>query len=724
MANQITVNSGTGNITVTTSRAVIGTVANVASANYANFAGEVVDSSQPNITSVGTLSNLNVATTITTQYLVVTGNFSVGNLIANSANFANFAGEVVDASQPNITSVGILNGLVVSGNITPNANITYNLGNNTNRFNDLYLANSTIYLGAQQISANATSVNFSQDIAIAGNLSAGNLVANSANFANFAGTANTANAVAGANVSGTVANATFATSAGSANTANSATVAASANAVAGANVSGEVANANYASFANIANSANSVAVANVSGIGNIATVNLDSNASNVLFGNGTFGPEGSTGNANYANFAGTAFSVSGSNVSGEVANANFASYSNVANSANAVAGANVSGTVANATFATSAGSANTANSATVANSANSVAVGNVSGIGNIATVNLDGNASHALQGNGVFGPYAANASLLTGTTLNSGVVQSSLTSVGTLTGLSVNGNITAANISANTGIFTGNGSGLSAIAGANVSGTVANANYAVNANVANTANSVAVANVSGIGNIATVNLDGSSSNVLFGNGIFAPESTSIANANYANFAGDVVNSSQSNITSVGTLTSLTVSGNITGQSNVYVNETLVFANTVQINSPGYYLPYGFTFANDMPNTNVLYTVTIQGDVTSGSNVVSNVALSDISSGSPLSLSNYAPLLANLSLIPIFTQGVGYYDNALPILGTISNVDAANTTITYSNNFAVTKSLSVTTQLMTHILVCNVVYILLHCQLIAVTIKLY
>jgi len=46
----------------------------------------------------------------------------------------------------------------VTGNIIPSANITYDLGNTTNRFNDLWLANSTIYLGSAQISANATSL--------------------------------------------------------------------------------------------------------------------------------------------------------------------------------------------------------------------------------------------------------------------------------------------------------------------------------------------------------------------------------------------------------------------------------------------------------------------------------------------------------------------------------------------------------------------------------------
>ncbi len=57
----------------------------------------------------------------------------------------------------------------------------------------------------------------------------------------------------------------------------------------GANVSGAVANATHAT---ISDSANSVAVANVAGIGNIATVNLDGNAANYLDGTGTWAPAG------------------------------------------------------------------------------------------------------------------------------------------------------------------------------------------------------------------------------------------------------------------------------------------------------------------------------------------------------------------------------------------------------------------------------------------------
>jgi|688.fasta_scaffold02809_19 hypothetical protein len=419
MANQITVNSGTGNITVTTSRAVIGTVANVASANYANFAGEAFDVSGSNVT--GTVANATFATT-------------AGS--ATTASSATTAGTVTTAAQPNITSVGNLTNLTVT-NTTTTGNLV-----------------------------------------VLGNLQVGNLVANSANYANFAGNAF---AVAGANVTGTVANATFATTAGSANTANSATVANSANAVAGANVSGTVANAtfatsagtaNTANSATVANSANSVTLANVSGAGNIAGINLDGNVSNILTGNGTFVAIPTvSANANYANFAGNAFSVDGGNVVGAVANATFAldaGNANIANIAYSVSGANVSGAVANATFALDAGNANIANiaysvdganvtgtvanatfaldagNANIANIAYSVAAANVSGLGNIATINLDGNVSNLLTGNGTFVAIptsVANANYANFAGQAIDATQSNITQTGNLVSLTVDANI-------------------------------------------------------------------------------------------------------------------------------------------------------------------------------------------------------------------------------------------------------------------------------------------
>jgi len=99
-------------------------------ANFANYAGNVTVSNQPNITSVGTL------TTLTVSGNLVAGNANLGNSVnANYyfgngasltgviANFANYAGNVTVSSQPNITTVGTLLNLDTSGNVLATASI-------------------------------------------------------------------------------------------------------------------------------------------------------------------------------------------------------------------------------------------------------------------------------------------------------------------------------------------------------------------------------------------------------------------------------------------------------------------------------------------------------------------------------------------------------------------------------------------------------------------------
>jgi hypothetical protein len=596
MANQVTVSNDhsisvtiepPANVQVLISRAVIGTVANVPTANFANFAGNVTASNQPNITTIGTLSNLTVTNTITTNNLVVTGNLQVGNLIANSANFANFAGiansansvtlanvvgigniasinldgnvsnlltgagtfvaipsisnvananyanfagnafsvsganvsgtvanatyatsagsantaaTVTTNAQPNITSVGTLTGLVVSGNITPNANITYDLGNNTNRFKDLYLAGNSIILGAQTISANATGINvtgnLSGDASGLSNIAGANVtgtVAN-ANYSAYSGVANSANSVAGANVSGVVANANYSAYSG---------IAGSANSVAGANVSGAV---------SFATAANSVAVANVSGIGNIATVNLDGNVSNLLTGSGTFVaiPTVSS-NANYANFAGQVVDATQSNIT----------------------------TVGTLTTLTVSG--------------DTVITGNLVVNGN--TTSVDSNTIYIQDpviqiGGGANGaPLTINDGRDRGTVLDyfdtapisafmgwknaNGRFEfaSNVTLANNVVTVNQLGNVSA-------DYYIGNGSQLTGIIA-----ETGNANYA---NFSGEAFSVSGSNVSG----------------------------EVANANYANFAGDVVNSSQPNITDVGILTGIYTSGilEFVGNSNAEIQQ--------------------------------------------------------------------------------------------------------------------------------------------------------
>ena len=68
------------------------------------------------------------------------------------------AGFTFDSASGNFAVPG--NG-TFSGNLLPNANITYNLGSPTQRWQDLYLANNTIYLGNSTISAIAGNITLS-----------------------------------------------------------------------------------------------------------------------------------------------------------------------------------------------------------------------------------------------------------------------------------------------------------------------------------------------------------------------------------------------------------------------------------------------------------------------------------------------------------------------------------------------------------------------------------
>jgi hypothetical protein len=103
-----------------------GNIANVSSLTATSIAGNITTASQPNITSVGTLTSLAVTGNAsagnlsTTGSLSVTGNASVGNLSATR-----ISGTLSTAAQPNITSVGTLTSLAVTGNVTAN----YFIGN-------------------------------------------------------------------------------------------------------------------------------------------------------------------------------------------------------------------------------------------------------------------------------------------------------------------------------------------------------------------------------------------------------------------------------------------------------------------------------------------------------------------------------------------------------------------------------------------------------------------
>ena len=133
-----------GNVTVT---------GNVSAGNVSATAltGTLTTASQPNITSVGTLTSL-----------AVTGNVSAGNVSATA-----LTGTLSTASQPNITSVGTLTSLAVTGNVSAgNVTVTGNVSA-TNVSGVLTTASQP----------NITSVGTLTSLAVTGNVTAGNVSA-------------------------------------------------------------------------------------------------------------------------------------------------------------------------------------------------------------------------------------------------------------------------------------------------------------------------------------------------------------------------------------------------------------------------------------------------------------------------------------------------------------------------------------------------------------------
>jgi hypothetical protein len=102
-----------------------------------------------------------------------------------------------------------------------------------------------------------------------------------------------------------------------------------------------------------------------------------------------------------------------------------------------------------------------------------VAIPTVPTVGNIATINLDGNVSNVLRGNGTWGPDA-----------NSSYSDSNVVTL--LNAFGSNTIVTTGNVQV--GNIIGNGQALTGIAGANVTGTVGNANLSQYLNVSDVNN--------------------------------------------------------------------------------------------------------------------------------------------------------------------------------------------------------------------------------------------
>ena len=285
--------------------------------------------------------------------------------------------------------------------------------------------------------------------------------------------------ITGANVSGTVANATYAVSAG---TATSATTAATVTTAAQPNIT-SVGTLTVVNTSGAVSATGNITGGNLS-IGNNATVGGNLSVVGTIFGNfagnvtGNFVVPGANTDVIYNNNgnagASTNFTFNSAtnqlSVAGNIVAANI---NGNGSGLSSITGANVSGTVANATYATSAGSATTATQAThatVADSANAVAGGNVSGsvaqanyantANSISGANVSGSVAQANYANTANAVAGGNVSGQVANALVAGTVytpaQPVITSVGTLTSLSVSGNIATGGILTN-GYYYANG---------------------------------------------------------------------------------------------------------------------------------------------------------------------------------------------------------------------------------------------------------------------------
>ena len=174
--------------------------------------------------SSNVISNLNVTPNIaggniTTPGLIsATGNITGGNLnaagLSLSSNVVSDLNVTANITSGNITTGGLtsttnfgITGNII-GNLVPSANITYNLGTATQRWNTLYLAGNTIDLGAQTISANATSVSIGSGDLAAGNIATPGFVSATGNVdagnLNAAGLSLSSNVVSNLNVTANI----------------------------------------------------------------------------------------------------------------------------------------------------------------------------------------------------------------------------------------------------------------------------------------------------------------------------------------------------------------------------------------------------------------------------------------------------------------------------------------------------------------------------------------
>ena len=573
--------------------------------------GELTTAAQPNVTSLGTLSALSVA-----------GNITSGNVYANAGTIgANLlSGTLRTNAQPNITSVGTLSSLAVSGNVNFSSSGNVNLGSIGNLrigggLNGYVLAtdgagnltwtaggggngggngvpggsNTQIQFNDAGSFGGVSGFTFNKDTTT---LSANNIVvgssANLGSIGNVSITGGSLGQVISTDGLGNLSFITLTTSNvsngtsnieilnngnivfSSAGTANVVVISSQGMGILGnATVTGNITSNQFIS--NVSNGVSPIVVSSSTLVSNLNADLLDGYDTSVAANANTIVVR--DGNANVAAnyFIGNGSQLTGiitsvSNISNGNSNVSIDTLAgNVTVSVNGVA--NVV-TIASTELSTS-GNLNVTGNANVGNvSATNGVFTNVSGNGSALTsitgANVSGQVSFAATANSVAG---ANVSGTVSSATTAGTVttnaQPNITSVGTLSSLSVNGNITASNI---VGILANGSSNIS------IPASAGNINFSRGGSA-----NIVVITGTGANIVGTLDVTGNATlgNVSATNGTFTNVSgngsalTSITGANVtgtvssASTAGTVTTNAQPNITSVGTLTGLGVNGTVT-----------------------------------------------------------------------------------------------------------------------------------------------------------------
>jgi hypothetical protein len=124
-----TISNGTSNVSIPVSNGNVNLVAAgnttlVVTGTGANIAGTINATGNANVGNLGTgglivaTGNITGGNLVTSGALSVTGNANVGNIGGTTGVFTTVSGALTTAAQPNVTSVGTLTSLGVSGNTT------------------------------------------------------------------------------------------------------------------------------------------------------------------------------------------------------------------------------------------------------------------------------------------------------------------------------------------------------------------------------------------------------------------------------------------------------------------------------------------------------------------------------------------------------------------------------------------------------------------------------